>query len=300
MKKTLVMAGCTLTACTGMAFGQAHVALGHLPAGGHVDYDFMLLTGEIYIGMTTPLGSLGTNFATPDTRLSMHQAGGSAIIDNDDAGVDGRGGGAVGPVRGSAIRYGAGGTDNYTARVRGFGAGDTGSFAITSAKITPGMGYDFNDIEGNDTPADAQLISLGVMQAKVGFGSLTNDDIDYFAVNMLAGDVLSVMTAPMSSLASQNFLIVDTRLDIRDGAGNIIITNDDAGSDGWGATSGLPVRGSVLRYEATADGVVYFAVRGFGSNDVGDYAVLVSLIPAPGAGVVLLAGLGVAARRRRA
>lgn len=288
-----------LVAAAGAAFGQASVSLHTLTAGGNVDLPITLNQGQVAAWMTTPLGNLGTNFATPDTMLRLLNSGGGTIHTNDDAGADGRGAGAVTPVRGSLLRYGTRTGGNFTIRTLGFSASDAGLYALTQVILTPGTAGDFVDTESNNSIADAQLLSVGVGSAIYGYGNLTAGDLDYYAVNLNAGDILTAYTIPLSNLAAGNFGAVDTRLDIRNAANGIIITNDDAGGDAFDTGPVSPVRGSGVRYENTTGGLTYLTVRGFGTADVGDYALVISVIPTPGAAALLLLGLPLAARRRR-
>jgi hypothetical protein len=113
---------------------------------------------------------------------------------------------------------------------------------------------------------------------------------------------VTAFTVPLSNLtaAAPSFSAVDTLLDIRAADGSIIATSDDAGSDAYGVGSVGPVRGSAVRYEATAAGTLYLSVRGFSSEDVGAYALAVSIcdVPTPGtASAFVLAGLPLVRRR---
>lgn len=304
MRARCVVALAGLAAVGASAFGQASVNFGFLPAAGQVNYPQALTERQMMVGMTTPLGNLGTNFAIPDTRLQVLNSAATMICNNDDAGADGRGAGSVTPTRGSVVRYGALAADTYTMRVVGFSATDTGNYALTSAVITLGTAGDFSDTEPNSTIADAQSLSIPVNTAKYGFGSITAGDLDYYAINLNAGEILSAMTVPISNVgsATPNFAAVDTRLDVRNAANAIIITNDDAGTgaDGWGTALTTPVRGSAIRYQAITATTVYLTVRGFGTTDAGNYVLLASIIPTPASGVLLAAGALLAARRRRA
>lgn len=115
---------------------NADVGLGSLVPGDGDHYAVFLPNGCILTAITTPLTSLPGNFGTPDTLLAVLNPVGALIIESDDAGTDGVGAGAVGPVRGSAIRYMNTGPDAvYYLRVRGFLDNQTGDYALTLSLI---------------------------------------------------------------------------------------------------------------------------------------------------------------------
>lgn len=114
---------------------SADIGFGELTAAGAPGqdiYSVFIPSGCILTAITTPYS---VNFSVPDTLLAVLDPGGALIIENDDAGTDGVGGGGVGPVRGSAVRYqntGPGAT--YFLRVRGFVGGPqpgVGNYALT-------------------------------------------------------------------------------------------------------------------------------------------------------------------------
>ncbi|MBX3386306.1 MAG: hypothetical protein KF768_07030 [Phycisphaeraceae bacterium] len=298
--KTLISV-VALAATAGLAMGQASVSIQNLTAGGQNNNPTFLLTGQIAAWMTTPLGNPGVDFSTPDTIIRLLDSADTLIVSNDDAGTgsDAIGGGPVGAIRGSLVRYGAFGSGLVNARVVGFDAAETGNYALTSVVISPGSNGDFTDNGMNNTLPTAQNLALPVPGAIWGLGTITAGQTDYFSINLLAGQVLSAFTIPLDGLNNMNFSAVDTRLDVRSAADTIITSNDDAGADGWGAGSVGPVRGSAVRYEATADGLAHISVRGFGASDAGSYALVISVIPSPGAAALALLGLPLAFRRRR-
>ncbi len=115
---------------------NADVGLGRLVPGDRDHYAVFLPSGCILTAITTPLSTLPADFATPDTLLAVLNPVGGLIVENDDAGSDAVGGGLVGPVRGSAIRYMNTGPDAvYYLRVRGFLDNQTGDYALTLSLI---------------------------------------------------------------------------------------------------------------------------------------------------------------------
>ncbi|MBL8758940.1 MAG: hypothetical protein JNK35_10970 [Phycisphaerae bacterium] len=280
---------------------DARCVMLNLPAGGHVNIPFTLNQGEVIGFMTTPISN-PANFSGPDTIAEMRSPADALITSNDDAGTDGIGAGTVGPVRGSMLRYRPLDGGNYNVRVRGFSAADAGVFTATYVRFTPGVPADFEDNDtADDVPGGANDVGItGDGQAKLGFGTLTLNDIDYYVINVTAGDVISAFTIPLGNL-NTNFAAPDTLLSVRNPDGSILFQNDDAGADAIGLSSVGPTRGSTIRYQATVTGQVLLAVAGFSGSDVGNYALAVSVcnIPTPGAfGLMGLAGI-TALRRRR-
>lgn len=86
---------------------SADVGIASLAAGGgDVDYYAVFVPeGCVLTAITTPIGNLPGNFASPDTLLGIFTGAGALIEGNDDAGGDAVDGNFVGPVRGSAVRY---------------------------------------------------------------------------------------------------------------------------------------------------------------------------------------------------
>lgn len=86
---------------------SADVGIASLAAGGgDIDYYAVFVpAGCVLTAITTPIGNLPGNFASPDTLLGIFTSVGGLIEDNDDAGGDAVDGSVVGPVRGSAVRY---------------------------------------------------------------------------------------------------------------------------------------------------------------------------------------------------
>lgn len=274
-----------------------------LAAGGTLSHAFALQPGEVAAFMTTPMGAVGTDFDSPDTIIDLVDSANNLIVTDDDSGTDGRAGALVGSVRGSLVRYGALTADTYDFRVHGFSPVDAGPVTGTYVRFTPGGSSDFVDTEANDTVGTAQSLTVGADNAVLGFGSLAADDLDFFAIAANPGDVITAFTIPLDGIANNNFTPVDTRLDVRAADGSIIISDDDAGTDGFGAGAAAGAeRGSAIRYEADGSGTFYLSVRGFSGQDTGNYALVVSVcnIPAPGAaGLLMLGGLPMIRRRRR-
>ncbi len=265
----------------------------NLSAGNVLSAPISLEEGDIFNAMTAPVGTL---FSSPDTLMRLVDPSGAEVVFNDD------GGSGNGPSSqfGSTIRAAIRVSGVYTLQITGFndrsftGAHpEAGPLIFTGSVLgsTPG---DFADSASDNTAAGAVPTGLGV-GAAVGFGTLTAGDVDYFAVTMGAGDVLSAMT---TGLQSQS---LDTLLGVLDASG-LLLNNDDAGGDSRGSNFE-----SSLRFVAPAAGTYYIAVTGYGDSDFngsghtedGAYGLTLSVVPAPGAAALLGLGMLAAGRRRR-
>jgi len=147
--------------------------------------------------------------------------------------------------------------------------------------------------EPNDSIGTADVITrgaspwadTGVMSFGAGGG-----DLDFFAIDLLDDEVLTVITTPLDP----KFDSPDTMLGIFDAGGTLLDFNDDA--------NGL---GSALRFSVPSAGTYYIGVTGFpdfdflGDHDqTGRYQLTVAIVPAP-AGMAMLGAAGLIARRRR-
>ena len=122
---------------------------------------------------------------------------------------------------------------------------------------------------------------------------LGEGDVDFFRLDLKAGDVLSAMTAPLDD-PGVSFDYPDTMLGLFDSSGtNLLVENDDAGDYGESfldedLASDFPfdggVYGSALRAFIPVDGTYYLAVTGYEDYDFvgaheefGPYALLVGV-----------------------
>lgn len=304
------------------------------------DVDFFqtpLVAGEVLFGMVTPIASLSDSnqpvgFYLPDTIVSVFDDTGARTFNDQDYASELS---DVGFGNGSLFRFESPATDVYRIGVSGYeddefdGAAsgsshtESGSYVLTAGRINPAIsGGDFADTDpSNQTAAGAGLIALTPGMARVAVMHLGDGDVDFFRLNLQAGDALSAMTAPLDDPGT-SFDYPDTRLGLFDSSGtNLLVENDDAGDYGESSidpdlASDLPfdggIWGSALRAYIPADGTYYLAVTGYDDDEYsgahsefGDYALLVGVaVPEPG-GVMLAAaammscGLGRFGKRLR-
>ncbi|MFP4145503.1 MAG: DVUA0089 family protein [Phycisphaeraceae bacterium] len=171
------------------------------------------------------------------------------------------------------------------------------------------------ETEPNDTLAEANAITItrtGGIWADAGVLSLdaTAEDVDFFSLDLLADEALTLTTTP---LGSSDFGDPDTMLGIFDGQGTLLDYTDD--TDGslttTGDDSGL---GSTLRFHASETGTYYVAVTGFndanfngiedndtiGHGETGLYVLTASVVPEPASlALMLIGGTMLGWRRRR-
>jgi len=135
------------------------------------------------------------------------------------------------------------------------------------------------DVEdANDAVATApiQIAPEPDPNAHVGVLHLGIGDVDFVGLGPLAvGDVLTAVSTPLES----DFYSPDTVLGVFDAAGHRLKFNDDSPGVGFG---------SALSFEVSAEEVYFLAISGYGDptfqgfhGESGDYALTVSVLPAP-------------------
>ncbi len=117
------------------------------------------------------------------------------------------------------------------------------------------------EVEPNDDFASANALTIGDdMNAEFGIAG----DIDYFAINLLAGDVVTFETHPGD--------VDDTQLTLFDAAFVEVGYNDDGG-DG--------LYSLIDSYVVPADGVYYAMVNEYGYNGTGTYILSATMATPP-------------------
>jgi hypothetical protein len=272
--------------------------------GGDVDFfNVPLLTGQVLLGMTTPLDNLPFDYLYPDTIASVMLGGGQFTFSDDDFS-------GVLPAEddnyGSMFRFRASTAATYNIGISGYGDfefdSDTsggiheefGLYALTAGRVNPavlGGGFADND-PSNDTSSGADIISFGASNAAVNVAELLAGDDDFYELHLSAGDVLSAMTAPFDSLAT-SYTSPDTLLGLYDSNGVLLLENDDAGdAEGSDLNPELgsdhpniddAIWGSGIRALIPADGTYFLRVTQSLLQDpdsqFGRYGLLVGVVP---------------------
>ncbi|MEM9353918.1 MAG: hypothetical protein AAGA92_12970 [Planctomycetota bacterium] len=284
--------------------------------------------GDVVFGITTPIEGVPFDFDTPDTQVATFFTDDVGPGDlspfiltiNDDSDADNNldaDNGNEGDSFGSLFRLEAM-EDEFSVGVTGFdddfegtGHNESGDYLLTIGHVDPtSLGGDFADTDGvNELMSGADVLPLDEFDSLVSVNSLVPGapgDVDFYRVELEAGDVFTAMTAPLGGL-SDDFDDPDTLIVFMDSSGNILFDDDQAG----GPFSDLALdtffitdaNGSAVHFLAPQTDSYFFAVTGFpdedavGSHDEqGAYALLVSrarVIPEPSsAALLLLSGLG--------
>jgi hypothetical protein len=320
------------------AFHVAKLATG----GSDVDhFSAQLSQGQVLLGITVPLSDLPDTITEPETVVSVMEAG-TPITFSSSVGASVNIG--DNSANSSLFRAEAQADETYQIAVSGSGDknfnglndntnqphGQTGHYALLAAVVDPNtLGGDFADTDfTNDERAGADLINIAAYDAAVAVNNLVSGeigDVDFFAVYLNEGDVLTAMTAPLGDL-SGSFSVPDTLLAIFDAQGNLILVNDDSGDANSGSHPSVlgldsdnpsgdeDIYGSALHFFAQTAGLYYIGVTGYGDNNfVGDhsesgrYALLVGVygqftppvIPEPASATLLTLAAAALTRRRR-
>jgi hypothetical protein len=275
--------------------------------GNDVDFFSVSLDADdVLLGLVTPLRGLPQAYDFPDTVVSVMHAGTQLTYSDDDVAgqlpdVDDGLGSLFRAVTTSAVTYDIGISGypdfEFDGAQTGDGHEEFGAYSLTVARVNrTANGGGFTDTDAtNSTLAGADAITIGATGAKVAISNLLSSDIDYYALNLTSGQVLNVMTAPVEDLLS-SFNSPDTLIRLVDSNGVPLVTNDDAGDDGFSElnpllgsdsplhASGAGAWGSALRALIPADGVYYIGVTGFGDDgfigdhgEIGRYALLVGV-----------------------
>ncbi|HEY3395229.1 MAG TPA: hypothetical protein VGK58_21185 [Lacipirellulaceae bacterium] len=278
--------------------------------GNDVDFFSVSLDqDDVLLGMITPIDDLPTSFDVPDTFTSVLSGGVQQTFNDDDFAdelpqVD---------TRGSLFRYWAPSAGTYHIGVTGFndyefdGAASTffheesGEYILTAGRInSANTGGNFSDTDpDNDEITGADAISLGPSGAAIAVADLLEEDVDFFRLNLLQGQVLSAITGPVDDLPF-TFDFPDTLMGLFDASGTPLVMNEDAGEGGESELDDTlnsdfpydeyPSFASAIRALIPADGVYYLGVTGFDDLDFtglhvefGLYALLIGVAAGPAA-----------------
>ena len=299
-----------------------------LDSGSDVDhFGFTAAPGEVVLGIVAPESDLPDTFDDPDTLLGVIDSDGEVLVANDDDEA-GELTDAGGSGFGSAVRFQAQDDavgNDYTIAVTGFDDvgflgeehGESGAYALTVGRVDPSvLGGGFADSASNNDLVGADDLGLLPLTAAVSVAELSEEggDVDFYKVNLRMGDVLSALVAPVGDLPD-SFDVPDTLLGLFDADGVLLAESDDL-AFGEGELPAADSLGSAIRASIPADGVYYLGVTSTfdedydglddGSDDphdgVGRYALLVSRVPEPATGGLLLVaglvGVGRLARTR--
>jgi hypothetical protein len=292
--------------------------------------------GDVAFGITTPIAlNMPGEFRMPDTELASYRTSDLSRTDyrdfffthNDDADADHNL--SSNDSYGSLYRLQPLFATNHSIAIGGSGTlfpGDTdahnesGDYLLTTARVRPTDGVDsvIPDTEsgvGNDTIGTADLLNVPQNGALASINRLngTGGDLDYYRVDLAAGDIFTMMTAPLRSLPD-DFDDPDTLISVFDASGSFLFDDDDAGGDLSDFAPDIGVSseayGSAIHLFAEEAATFYIAIGGFveGSDPIGDHserglyglaASRYSTIPSAGSLAIFgLAGLGVVRRRR--
>jgi hypothetical protein len=149
--------------------------------------------------------------------------------------------------------------------------------------------------ESNDSIGTADPITpLGApIWADAGEMELgTGGDVDFFSIELKQGEILMAATTPLVT----SFTEPDTILALFDQGGTILALNDNAGSDDPGDSEYN--LGSKIEYQVDVDDTYFIRVVGSDNNQVGAYALTVTVIPEPATLILLALGAMLFLRKR--
>jgi hypothetical protein len=283
-----------------VAEGEALVVRGSLTAADDDYFSVALTERQVLQVMATPLIN---DFSIPDTYAVLFDTDGTTEIEtSDDAGDDF----PEGDEYGFLFRFRAPAAGTYYFAVTGCCAlanhTEDGPYALTVSVTIETAAPDLDTDPGNDTPAGADDLVLEAGDATLVIGELiagTPGDVDFYAVELNAGEILSVFTTPLGG----TFDDPDLELGVFELDGTAFVINDDAGDD---VPEGSEL-GSGVRFRAPTTGTYYVGVSAHndedddifngGHTDSGAYALTVSrlniqVLAVPAASTLALVALG--------
>ena len=221
---------------------------------------------------TIPLSSLPLNYVSVDTVLELRDPAGVLLVSDDDSGST-----IPASTRASSVRFVATVAGNYQLRVRGFGAASQGRYALVVSKVSDNEYIE----EAGDTPADPAVVGNSLAGALVGFSATGTGDLDYYAVDLNAGDVvLASTTATQGAPGSLNDPDLSMRLLGPDQNTQIVESLDDFGGNSPGGNNVSD--NCFILFRASQTGRFYFEVTPPGTVSSGtSYRFLSFVLPGP-------------------
>ena len=193
------------------------------------DRDWYRVTLTAGVTYTVQTSSDGTG---TDAFLNVRDATGATILTSDDDSGDGVNSLLTFTPTTSGVYFIDAGTYNNET---------TGSYHLFVAAAVP-----FGDIVANSTATTATLAVAGTTNGNID----SNGDHDFYAITLVAGETYIFRTAGTAAADTTN-----TVLTLRDAAGVLLETNDNAGQGNF----------SSVRYTATTSGTYYLDVSGSGA-----------------------------------
>ena len=181
-----------------------------------------------------------------DAYVRLRDAAGVLLAEDDDAGND----------TNSLLSFTITTPGTYFVDAGTWNDNTTGSFYLAVAAAAPA-----GDFVGGTTGTAGALAIGGSVNGNID----SSGDHDFYAVNLVAGQTYIFRTAGTTAGTT-----TDTLLALRDAAGTLIISNDDAGEGDF----------SAVRYTATSSGTFYLDVSGRGTA-TGDFNLTAFPAPTP-------------------
>lgn len=248
----------------------------NLSSGADVDYfDLSLAANDRLVVVTTPISGLPQDFSRGDTVVRIENAAGMTQVSDDDAGSC-YAPGLTNSCYGSVVRFVAPAAGLYRIRVVPFNnlSASTGTYHMMICKHVPGCVTWTGS--SNNTPANAEILGLRQLSPIAAFCLSSQNDDDYFAVDMAVGDVLVASTIPSPDPAT-GWNTPDTTITLLEGNGVTVIGT--SGNDGAGQLPASGNVGSTIRFRAPASGRYFLNVTSSQAT-VEDYTLFAAVIPA--------------------
>jgi hypothetical protein len=179
-----------------------------------------------------------------DSILTLRDSNGVQIEQNDDANIQAN-------LLYSEINFTATQSGTYYLDVRGYGS-ETGSYIVHSSRPHVDAAL------GNASTTASLTVGAAPTDAAID----VNGDRDWYAVNLVAGQVYEILTTATGGLND-----VDTTLTLRALDGSVLAFNDD---------NAPPETYSRIRFVAETSGTYYVDVGGWADSESGAYSVSIA------------------------